>query len=102
MYQVIQAQRDLATAQGNEVQAEATYVHARIAFDQALGRTLKANNVSVTEALAGKVNRVSAIPANLPTAPEENKPAIPTPNPNQAIATPGTPISKPGNSNQGR
>jgi outer membrane protein TolC len=83
VYQVIQAQRDLATAQGAEVQAEATYVHARIAFDQALGRTLKTNNVSITEALSGKVNRVSGIPANLPTAPDENKPAIPnTANPN--------------------
>jgi outer membrane protein len=97
VYQVIQDQRDLATAQGNEVQAEATYVHARIAFDQALGRTLAANNVSLTEALAGKVNRVSSIPENLPTAPEENKPAIP--NPSQNASGAGTPDASP---NQGR
>jgi outer membrane protein len=85
VYQVIQDQRDLATAQGNEVQAQATYVHARIAFDQALGRTLDANNVSITEAMQGKVSRVSGLPQDLPTAPDEEKPAIPNPNqaPNQ-------------------
>jgi outer membrane protein len=80
VFQVIQAQRDLATAQGNEVQAEATYVHARVSFDQALGRTLAANHVSIDEALKGQVSKESTIPAVLPTAPEENKPI---PNPNQ-------------------
>jgi outer membrane protein TolC len=82
VYQVIQDQRDLATAQGTEVQAEATYVHAKIAFDQALGRTLATNNVSLAEAEKGKVSRVSGLPENLPTAPSENQPAIPNPNEN--------------------
>jgi outer membrane protein len=83
VYQVIQDQRDLATAQGSEVQAQATYVHARIALDQALGRTLQANNVIIEEALKGKISRPSGIPNNLPTAPDENKPAIPQSNTNQ-------------------
>jgi outer membrane protein TolC len=83
VYQVIQAQRDLATAQGTEVQAQATYVHAKIALDQALGRTLPANNISIDEALKGRISRVSGLPENLPTAPEENKPAIPNAGPNQ-------------------
>jgi outer membrane protein TolC len=83
VYQVIQDQRDLATAQGTEVQAQATYVHARIALDQALGRTLSANSVLLDEALKGKVSRESGVPANLPIAPEENKPAIPKPNSNE-------------------
>ena len=74
MFQVIQDQRDLATAQGNEVQAEATYVHARIALDQALGRTLDANNVSVSEAAKGKVSRASSIPDNPPSPPDPNMP----------------------------
>jgi outer membrane protein TolC len=77
VYQVIQDQRDLATAQGNEVQAEATYIHAKIALNVALGRTLDANNVSISEAVRGRVSRQSAIPTNLPTAPGENQPAIP-------------------------
>jgi outer membrane protein TolC len=77
VYQVIQDQRDLATAQGNEVQAQATFVHAKIALDVALGRTLAVNDVSISEAVKGHVSRQSAIPANVPTAPEQNKPAIP-------------------------
>jgi outer membrane protein len=77
VYQVIQDQRDLATAQGTQVQAEATYVHAKINFDQAVGRTLTANNVSIDEAVKGQVAKQSAIPQNLPTIPEESKPSIP-------------------------
>jgi outer membrane protein TolC len=66
VYQVIQDQRDLATAQSSEVQAMANYTHARIAFEQALGTTLEANNISLPEALAGHVSRPSELPVNLP------------------------------------
>jgi outer membrane protein len=55
-FQVVQDQRDLATARSSEVQAIANYTHARIAFDQALGATLEVNNVTVEEALAGRMN----------------------------------------------
>lgn len=44
----------------------ANYSHARIAMDQALGTTLDTNNISIAEALAGKVSRPSTLPANLP------------------------------------
>jgi outer membrane protein len=54
-FQVVQDQRDFATAQSSEVQAMANYTHAQIAFDQALGDTLEVNNISVAEALAGRV-----------------------------------------------
>jgi outer membrane protein TolC len=63
---VIQAQTDLATDQTAEVQAMANYTHARIALDQALGRTLDVNHISMEEAAAGKVARESVIPAQLP------------------------------------
>jgi outer membrane protein TolC len=66
VYQVVQDQRDLATAQSAEVQAMANYSHARISYDQALGKTLEVNNVSLDEALSGNVSRASSIPANLP------------------------------------
>jgi outer membrane protein len=66
VYQVVQDQRDLATAQSSEVQALAAYSHARISLDVALGKTLEANNVSVEEALAGHISRPSALPADLP------------------------------------
>ncbi len=54
-YQVVQDERDLASAQSSELQAEANYSHARIAFDQALGRTLDVNHISMAEAISGKV-----------------------------------------------
>jgi outer membrane protein TolC len=66
VYQVVQDQRDLATAGSAEVQALANYSHARIAFDQALGATLEVNNISLDEALRGSVSRPSTLPANPP------------------------------------
>ena len=72
-YQVVQDQRDLASAVSTEVQALANYTHARIAFDQAMGTTLQDNNVSIDEAKAGTVSRASVLPANLP--PPEPPPA---------------------------
>ena len=65
-FQVIQDQRDLATAQSSEVQALANYTHARIAFDQALGATLDVNHVSIDEALKGQISRPSELPPDLP------------------------------------
>lgn len=66
-YQVIQDQRDLASSQSSEVQAMANYSHARIAYDQALGKTLEVNHVSMDEAIQGKVSTPpSPIPANPP------------------------------------
>jgi outer membrane protein len=66
-YQVMLDQRDLATAESSEVQAQANYTHARIALDQALGTTLDVNNVVIAEAVAGQVSRRSTLPNNLPT-----------------------------------
>jgi outer membrane protein len=54
-YQVVQDQRDLASAQSSEVEAMANYSHARIALDQALGITLEVNHISLDEAMSGKV-----------------------------------------------
>ncbi len=66
-YQVVQDQRDLASAQSSEVQAMANYTHARIQFDQALGATMDINHISVAEALLGKVAaQPTPIPANPP------------------------------------
>jgi len=66
VYQVIQDQRDLANAVNTQGQAMANYSHARIALDQALGTTLEANNVSLDEALAGRISRPSTLPSDLP------------------------------------
>ncbi|MBV8846577.1 MAG: TolC family protein [Bryobacterales bacterium] len=66
-YQVMQDQRDLANAVTTEVEALANYTHARIALDQALGRTLDVNDISIAEARTGRISRESRLPANLPT-----------------------------------
>jgi outer membrane protein len=66
--QVVQTQRDLATAQDAEVQAMANYTHAKISFDEAVGQTLEANGISLEEAASGRVARQSSIPENLPEA----------------------------------
>jgi outer membrane protein len=65
-FQVVQDQRDLASALSSEVQAMANYTHARIALEQALGTTLDVYNVSVTEALEGRVSRPSSLPIEVP------------------------------------
>ena len=64
--QVVQTQRDMATAQDAEVQAMANYTHAKVTFDEAVGQTLDTNGISMQEAVAGRVARESSIPANVP------------------------------------
>jgi outer membrane protein len=58
-YQVVQDQRDLSSAQSSEMEALANYSHARINYDQAIGDTLEANQITIEEARAGK----SRVPA---------------------------------------
>lgn len=65
-FQVVQDQRDLATAQSSEVQSMANYTHARIALEQALGTTLEVNHVAIAEARSGHMAQESTLPAELP------------------------------------
>jgi outer membrane protein TolC len=65
-FQVVQDQRDLATAHSAEVQSMANYTHAIIALDQALGTTLDVNQVSINEAMKGQVSQASTLPVDLP------------------------------------
>jgi outer membrane protein TolC len=65
-YNVVQQQRDLATAQSSEVAALVAYSQAQIALDQTLGTTLRTNKVSIEEARSGQVARPSTLPAQLP------------------------------------
>jgi outer membrane protein len=57
VFQLIQDQRDLSTAGGNVVSAEATYAQARAQLDIATGMTLQNNNVQFDEAKSGVVAR---------------------------------------------
>ena len=59
--QVVQAQREVTLDQSLEVQAMANYTHAKIAFDDAVGRTLEVNQIQIDEAVAGQVGRPSVI-----------------------------------------
>jgi outer membrane protein TolC len=63
IFLVIQAQRDLATAQGVEVTALANYSRARNNLDVSTGRLLEVNSVSLEEASKGLVSKApTAIP----------------------------------------
>jgi len=66
-YQIVLDQQNLASSESAEVQALASYSHARIGLDQAMGRTLEANHITFDEALAGTIGRTSVLPATLPT-----------------------------------
>lgn len=59
---VIAAQRSLSASRITEVAALGAYSRARVGLDQALGQTLETNNVSVDEALKGRVERESKLP----------------------------------------
>ena len=68
-FNVVQQQRDLATAQSNEVASLVAYSTARVALDQTLGTTLQQNGISVKEALNGRLSRPSVLPTQLPDKP---------------------------------
>ncbi len=60
---LVVVQRSLAAARAAEVAALGSYSRARVSIDQVLGETLEKNNVSVGEALEGRVARDSKLPS---------------------------------------
>jgi outer membrane protein TolC len=68
-FNVIQQQRDLATAVSSQISALVAYNNARIALDQTTGQTLEANHVVIAEARTGKVARAAAAPDSRTPAP---------------------------------
>ena len=67
VFLVIQAQRDLSTAEGNEVTARSTYAKALTQFRQVTGTILSDYNIELNDALQGKVTRVPNIPGSADT-----------------------------------
>jgi outer membrane protein TolC len=66
-YSVILTQRDLVTAESNEVTAQSAYAKAKVEVDRATGQTLYSNNISLEEAFKGVVSRPpSPIPVATP------------------------------------
>ena len=67
---VVLVQRDLVTRQSAEVTALNTYIKARNNLETVTGEILKDHDVSIDEALAGKVNRP---PSSLPVLDPDSK-----------------------------
>ena len=65
---VITAQRNLATAEGNVVRDRAAYAKALVQYEQVTGTLLDRNNISLDEAVEGNVRRPPNIPGALPAA----------------------------------
>lgn len=65
VYLVIQTQRDLITAQGNELRALVDLVEAKANYERALGRTLETNRVTVADVKSGVSERETLIPGTL-------------------------------------
>lgn len=65
-FNVIQTQRDLATAKSNVIAAAAQYANAKIGLERVLGTTLQVYNISLDEAMSGHVARQSTAPATPP------------------------------------
>lgn len=65
VYLVIQTQRDLITAQGNELRALADLVESKANHDRAVGRTLEINHVSIAGAQKGELDRDTLIPGTI-------------------------------------
>jgi len=62
---VIQAERDVATAQSTEVRALVDLAKAKIDFERALGRTLEVNHITIASAKTGHVERETLIPGTV-------------------------------------
>jgi outer membrane protein TolC len=60
---VVLVQRDVVTAQANEISALNQYIKSKTSMDLVLGRILEVNHVSLEEAYSGKVKRP---PSSLP------------------------------------
>jgi outer membrane protein TolC len=77
VFLVIQAQRDLATAEGNEVKARSTYAKALTQFQQVTATILAEHHVELNDALQGKVTRSPNIPGTHDEPATQTPPASP-------------------------
>jgi outer membrane protein TolC len=65
VYLVIQTQRDLINAQGQEIRALANLEEAKANYERAVGRTLEVNRVTIADAKSGQAERETLIPGTL-------------------------------------
>jgi outer membrane protein TolC len=64
-YNVVLRSRDLTAAQGTALRAQANLAEALVNFNQAMGRTLEVNHITVADALRGGGGREPLIPGSL-------------------------------------
>ena len=74
VFLVIQAQRDLATAEGNEVKARSTYAKAVTQMQQVTATVLPKYHIEMSDAISGQVERSPNIPGT--PAPPAEKPTL--------------------------
>ena len=65
VYTVIQTQRDLINAQGQEIRALANLEEAKANYERAVGRTLEVNHVTIADGKSGEVEHETLIPGTL-------------------------------------
>ena len=98
---VLQQERNLATAEDNLINARATYAKDRAQLDYVLADTLDKYGISLGDAVTGTVTQTPSIPGLRPAAQEtEHIPALPTPgqtggSPNQGLGPDGQPLPGP-------
>jgi outer membrane protein TolC len=63
-YNVVLRARDLTSAQGTALRAQANLAEALVNFNQAMGRTLEVAHITVADALRGNVTRSPLIPGS--------------------------------------
>jgi outer membrane protein len=67
-YNVVLRSRDVTTAEGTELRVSINMLEDELKANQAIGRTLEVNNITLADALNGK----SSGPSNIPGMPEAN------------------------------
>ena len=61
-YNVVLRSRDVTTAEGTELRVSINLLEDELKLNQAIGRTLEVNNITVADALQGKASGTSNIP----------------------------------------
>ena len=64
-YNVVLRTRDLTAAQGTLLRDRINLIEAEVNFNQSMGRTLDVNNITIEDAMHGKVAPVPNIPGDL-------------------------------------
>lgn len=72
-YQVVLRSRDLTTAQGTALRAQANLQEALVNFNQAMGRTLEVNNIQVSKEIFNGAGRTPLIPGTPDPSPSYGK-----------------------------